>query len=69
MVFMDDSTSEATSLKEIEANNMAEEMLLQNKILDFFEEYIGYITEDKVRGFSLLNKIHPSIVVGILAFN
>lgn len=68
-VFMDDSTGGITSKKEKEANQMAEKILLQDKILDFFEEYIGYITEEKVHEFSSIYKIHPSIVVGILAFN
>lgn len=69
MVFMDDSTSDITSKKEKEANQMAEKILLQDEVLDFFEQYIGYITEEKVQEFSLSHKIHPSIVVGILAFN
>ncbi len=69
MVFMDDSTSEVTSEKELEANQMAEKILLQDQILEFFEEYIGYITEEKVKEFSSMYSIHPSIVVGILAFN
>ena len=69
MVFMDDSTSEITSEKESEANQMAEKVLLQDDILEFFEAYIGYITEEKVKEFSTLYNIHPSIVVGILAFN
>ncbi|WP_164731702.1 XRE family transcriptional regulator [Flagellimonas beolgyonensis] len=69
MVFMDDSTSSITSKKEKEANEMAEKILLQDEILEFFDEYIGYITEEKVTEFSLSKKIHPSIVVGILAFN
>jgi len=69
MVFMDDSTSDIVSKKEKEANEMAEKALLQDQILEFFEEYLGYITEEKVREFSSSHKIHPSIVVGILAFN
>ncbi|WP_435139100.1 ImmA/IrrE family metallo-endopeptidase [Formosa sp. A9] len=68
-IFMDDSTSAMTSKKEKEANQMAEKILLQDKILDFFEQYIGYITEEKVHEFSSIYNIHPSIVVGILAFN
>ncbi|WP_111308887.1 ImmA/IrrE family metallo-endopeptidase [Confluentibacter sediminis] len=70
MVFMDDTNSGIIdSKKELEANQLAEKMLLQEQILEFFEEYIGYITDDKVGEFSSLYKIHPSIVVGILAFN
>lgn len=69
MVFMDDTTSNINSKKEKEANKMAEKILLQDEILEFFDEYIGYITEEKVTEFSLSKKIHPSIVVGILAFN
>ena len=68
-VFMDNTNSAITSKKELEANQMAEKMLLQNQILDFFEEYIGYITEEKVKEFSSKYNIHSSIVVGILAFN
>lgn len=69
LVFMDDTNSGLNSKKEHEANRMAEKVLLQNRILEFFEEYIGYITEEKVGEFSSIYKIHPSIVVGILAFN
>lgn len=69
MVFMDDSTSAIHTKKEKEANEMAEKTLLQDQILVFFEEYLGYITEEKVKEFSKSHKIHPSIVVGILAFN
>lgn len=70
-VFMDNTKSNNSNVseKEEEANQMAEKMLLQKQILGFFEEYIGYITEEKVKEFSSEYNIHPSIVVGILAFN
>ena len=68
-IFIDDTTKKATATKELEANNKAEEVLLQEEILQYFAENTNYITEDKVREFSRDQKIHASIVVGILAHN
>lgn len=55
--------------KEEEANFLASQKLLENEILDFFEEHQNYITEDKVLEFSKTREIHPSIIVGMLAHN
>lgn len=68
-IFIDDTTKKSTSQKEIEANENAEKILLQNEVLTFFEDNTNYITEDKVIQFSQLYSIHPSIVVGMLAHN
>lgn len=72
-IFIDDTSKSkeegSTSAKEKEANEKAEEMLLQSQILEYFSSRASYITDDKVEEFSIAQDIHPSIVVGILAFN
>ena len=68
-IFIDDTTKKSTSVKEIEANENAEKMLLQPDILEHFENDTNYITEEKVIEFSDEKNIHPSIVVGLLAHN
>jgi len=72
-IFIDDTTkskgSKNNSSKEEEANTKAEEILLQNEIFDYFFKHTNYITDDKVSEFAEENEIHPSIVVGMLAFN
>jgi hypothetical protein len=46
-------------------------LLCPNRISSrgFFSPRINYITEEAVQEFAIEKKIHPSIVVGILAFN
>lgn len=70
-IFADDTVNrnQNHSEKENEANDGAGRILLNDQILDFFEDYIGYIIEGNVLEFSCEHQIHPSIVVGILAFN
>ncbi|PKV49211.1 HTH-type transcriptional regulator/antitoxin HigA [Aquimarina sp. MAR_2010_214] len=70
-IFIDDTSSAINEIskKEEEANDMAEKMLLKDEIFEYFNNDFGYITDDKVREFSRTHKLHPSIVVGILAFN
>lgn len=72
-IFIDDTTkskeTRSTSAKEQEANSKAEEVLLQNEIFKYFLHNTSYITDDKVEEFASAKQIHPSIVVGMLAFN
>jgi HTH-type transcriptional regulator/antitoxin HigA len=53
---------------EEEANEIAAKHLLQDEILDYFKKNLNYITEDRVLSFSKDYKIHPAVIVGILAF-
>lgn len=70
-IYIDDTSSskDKVSRKEKEANEMAEKLLLIDEIFKFFNNDFGYITEEKVLNFSSSYKLHPSIVVGMLAFN
>jgi HTH-type transcriptional regulator / antitoxin HigA len=72
-IFIDDTTkskeARSNSIKEQEANTKAEELLHQNDIFQHFLHNASYITDDKVEEFSSTSHIHPSIVVGMLAFN
>lgn len=68
-IFIDDTTKKSTSIKELEANENAEKILLQDEILEYFENDTNYITEEKVLECSQTKHIHPSIVVGLLAHN
>jgi HTH-type transcriptional regulator/antitoxin HigA len=71
IIFIDDTSTnnDKISNKEKEANIMAEKLLLKEDIFYFFKNDFGYLTEDKVLEFSNSYKLHPSIVVGLLAFN
>ena len=68
-IFVDDTTKKGNSEAEEEANKLAEKILLQREIFEYFNDFLNYITEDKVIDFSNTYKLHPAIVVGILAFN
>ncbi len=70
-IYIDDTSKgrDKTSKKEREANEMAEKLMLKEVIFEYFDDDFDYITEEKVRNFSKAYKLHPSIVVGILAFN
>lgn len=72
-IFIDDTTkskgSRSKSTKEIEANNRAEEILHHDEIVSYFRDKTNYITDDYVEEFAREKDIHPSIVIGILAYN
>lgn len=70
-IYIDDTSNgkDETSEKEKEANEMAQKLLLLDKIYIYFKNDFGYLTEEKVLSFSEEYKLHPSIVVGMLAFN
>lgn len=72
-IFIDDTTkskgSRSYSTKEIEANNKAEEILRHDEIVNYFRNKTNYITDDHVEEFAQEKDIHPSIIIGILAYN
>lgn len=55
--------------EEKEADDFAGDVLNKENILKYFEEIGSYITEERIRNFANENNIHPSIVVGVLAYN
>lgn len=68
-VILDNFKEEAVDKIETEANSMAAKHLLHNKILDYLEDSINYLTVDKVLECSEQLNIHPSIIIGALAHN
>lgn len=69
-IFIDDTTREnKKSFKEIRANDLASKALLKVEILDYFKDDYNYIPTSKVIEFSRECEIHPSIVIGSLAYN
>lgn len=70
-IYIDDTAKKHNRKSKIEqeADAGAERILMSEKILTYFDEYLGYIPEDTILEFSDDNKIHPSIVVGSLAYN
>ena len=63
----DDSNGEAIKDKEIAANEFAANALLRESIIHYFKHDVHYMSDGKIRLFSEFKRIHPSIVVGILA--
>lgn len=55
--------------EERDADNFAGELLIKDKIIKYFKSLGSYITEERVNNFSEDNNLHPSITVGILAYN
>jgi len=68
-IFIDDTSSKKTSKKEKEANGMTDVVLLKSSIFSAFKFNMNYITEEMVRNVAHEIDIHPSIIVGQLAFN
>ncbi|RFS15685.1 helix-turn-helix domain-containing protein [Emticicia sp. C21] len=54
---------------EIEANEEAFKKLKGEIILEHFKKFFNYIPENEVLSFSKTYEVHPSIVVGILAWH
>ncbi|RYU94654.1 XRE family transcriptional regulator [Emticicia agri] len=54
---------------EIEANEEAFKKLKGEEILEHFKKFFNYIPETEVLSFSKAYEIHPSIIVGILAWH
>ncbi len=68
--FADDSfNSDEKDEKEKEANEMASSALKSKEILQWFRNFYGYLPKEEVLNCSRTLKIHPSSIVGILAFN
>ena len=53
---------------EIEANEGASYVLKSKEVLDHFQKFFNYIPENEVINFSTKYNIHPSIIVGRLAW-
>jgi len=68
-VILDNLKEEAVDKIETEANSMAAKYLLHNKILNYLEDSINYLTVDKVLECSEQFNIHPAIIIGALAHN
>jgi len=68
-IFIDDTSSKKTSKKEKEANELTDIVLLKSSIFSALKFNMNYITEELVRNLSKEIDLHPSIVVGQLAFN
>ncbi|TLP75684.1 XRE family transcriptional regulator [Maribacter sp. ACAM166] len=69
LIFIDDTSSKKTSKKEKEANELTDVVLLKSSIFSALKFNMNYITEELVRNVSKEIDLHPSIVVGQLAFN
>jgi HTH-type transcriptional regulator / antitoxin HigA len=68
--FIDDSfSSDEKDEREKEANEMASSALKSHQILQWFRNFYGYLPKEEVLRCSQTLKIHPSSIVGILAFN
>ncbi|NBA87396.1 ImmA/IrrE family metallo-endopeptidase [Emticicia sp. CRIBPO] len=67
-----DGTSELskdnTDDNEVEANNEAAKALKGDQIMTYFRQYYNYIPSDEVFDFAKKENIHPSIVIGRLAW-
>jgi HTH-type transcriptional regulator/antitoxin HigA len=66
---LDNFTEDPTDRKEIEANTLASKHLKHPEILKFLEPYFDYLTGPKITECVESVNIHPSIIIGALAFN
>lgn len=64
----DELSKKTTDPREIKANEGATKALKGEEILKYFRPYVGYIPSDEVKFFSRKENIHPSIIVGKLAW-
>lgn len=70
MPFFLDNLHEKNSCKEEkEANSIAAKYLKHPEILSFMQPYFSYLTMPKIEECAERIKIHPSIIIGALAFN
>ncbi|HNW97714.1 MAG TPA: ImmA/IrrE family metallo-endopeptidase [Bacteroidales bacterium] len=53
---------------ESEANKIASEKLKHTEILKYLQPYLGYLTTSKVEECAAEHNIHPSIIIGKLAY-
>lgn len=66
---LDNLREETNDKKEKEANTLAAKKLLHPEILTFLEPFFNYLTIPKIKECVQTLNIHPSIVIGALAFN
>jgi HTH-type transcriptional regulator/antitoxin HigA len=66
---LDNFREEPTDIKEKEANKLASKHLKHPEILDFLQPHFDYLTTNKVIECSEALDVHPSIIIGALAFN
>lgn len=69
--FLDDLNkgSDVEDKKEIEANKLAGNWLRNNKILEFFNNDLTYITQEQIEECSEALDVHTAIVMGALAYH
>lgn len=66
---LDNFSEDSTDKKELEANTLASKHLKHPEILEFLEPYFDYLTGPKITECVESVNIHPSIIIGALAFN
>ncbi len=66
---LDNFREEIKDKLEDEANKIATRHLKHNEILAYLESSINYLTVSKVKECSKVLNVHPSIIIGALAFN
>ncbi len=68
-ILIDDlhSKDQDTNIKEEDANRMANDALLHDKILEYLEDSLNYLTEGDIYSCAEKFDIHPSIIIGALA--
>ncbi len=54
---------------ETEANKLAAENLMHTEILKYLKPYLGYLSTSKVEECADVYKVHPSIIIGKLAYD
>ncbi|MBP7552069.1 MAG: helix-turn-helix domain-containing protein [Spirochaetes bacterium] len=65
--YIDDNLNEASeNIKEKEADEFANKIILKNKIVEAFRPYNQYISEKRIIEQSDILKISPAIIVGVL---
>lgn len=66
---LDDLKDGEQNKLEYEANEMAAEKLRHNEIAAFLNPYLNYLTVNRVEECAAKYEIHPSVVIGKLAFD
>jgi HTH-type transcriptional regulator/antitoxin HigA len=65
---LDDLKDGEINAMEAEANNLAAEKLKHTEIWNFLNPYLGYLTRSKVEECAAKYEIHPSVIIGKLAY-
>jgi len=66
---LDNFKEKSVDLKEKEANELAALNLKHSEIINFLRPYFKYLTRSKIIECAEKINIHPSIIIGALAFN